>query len=410
MLFRSLVESKLRNILRPDGQGTSRSERNSDKQNLALEKAVHEYLTIFRFFFSAGSYSDNSLAKHLGTGFGIPPYPQFLKLLGECLFYHKEISFEDIIGYYEITPPRVSAERWDYGMDFLKKFGKDPETQKAKRLARLREAIIPYEELFSFLKLEMSGHNILLKAFEDQWKIVDKRKQDTETIYEDDFFTFIDGCINYFNNCYLPLLNGTTVMFEDKNRNTLEGRIFSSSYFEREVSTLDDILSEINYFRTNNPNLVISLAEAQKILAGQIKSMSHVEAFLKRIGHIFYTFGREFHRLFDIHLRWVNTGSDVSNTLLIRTSLDSREETADGDDAGRPLPFYDCRIKGLQDSRPLTRLLTGQTLISDLYNDSLIVLVSSFSYQLAYECMDESLTSDLESRKRLLAEIKELSG
>ena len=84
----------------------------------------------------------------------------------------------------------------------------------------------------------MDGQNILQTAFETQWQIADKKQKDYSYIFNEDFLTFIDTCINFFNNSYVPFLNGSTITFEDKKQAIHEGSVFNSAFF---LNLLNDI-------------------------------------------------------------------------------------------------------------------------------------------------------------------------
>jgi hypothetical protein len=86
-----------------------------------------------------------------------------------------------------------------------------------------------------------------------------------------------------------------------------------------------------------------------------------------------------------------------------------REALAAGDDAVAPLPFHDCRISGFENSRALSKTLSGRYLVADAPG-GVIEQIAAFSYQLAYECQNENIQGELSRRKELMAEIQELAG
>ncbi len=411
----ALVEQKLRTaegfyktIINEKDSALTKVEK--EKQNLYKDKKVFEYLLIMRSFMSAGAEADNALARVFSSQFHIPSFLSFLVILLEALVFQREMSFDDIRNYFRISPPAANSEKWNYSLDILRQFGKDPESRKKRRIMDLRKRLEQYEDIYVFLKFEVNGRNILEKCFDEQWRIVDKKRQDSSTVYQEDFFSFIDGCVHYFNNAWMPVLDGSIVSFEEPGGRTIEGRLFSGNYFERDRKSLDDILAEVYYFRTNNPNMVIGLEEARRVLKGSIKTLAHIEVFLKRIGALFFSIGTELHRVYELHRTWARLGRSLPDSKLIRIPLADRGSLDDAGANGHPIPFYDCRIKGFQEPSPLVKTLAGSGIINADFNEGIIVNIIAFCYQLAYQCQDESLARDLDTRKSIIAEIKNLTG
>jgi len=410
-----LVEQKLRdhNDFRKDiinEKDAPQTKNEKEKRNLTREKAIFNYIYTLRSFLSAGQESDNAVSKFLNANYGIGSFPRLLMIVLEALVFHRELSFDDVKSYYRISPPAVSSDRWNYSLDILKKYGKDEESRKRKKIQHLKQSLQPYEDLYTFMKYELKGRNILEKNFEDHWRLIDKKRQDPADIYEDDFFTFIDGCVHYFAHCYMHILDGSLITFLDKNREPVEAHIFTPQYFEKEKDALEDILSEIYHFRSNNPNMVISLQEAQKVLKGLIKTMSHVEGFFKRIGSLFYRFGEEMNRVYGLHRKWVQAGSPLQNNTLLRVPFNGSIHDSGDESEGVPIPLSDCSIKEFQVTSPLLKTLAGMPILTPDLNDGLIISIIAFCYQLSFECQDESLIHDLQERKNILIQIKELVG
>ncbi len=301
----------------------------------------------------------------------------------------------------------VSAVEWDYSLDAVKKAGKDPESRKRRHIESLKQRLAPYEELHALLKLKMDGHDLLLRAFEEQWRMVDRRQRDFENIHEEDFFSFLDGCVNYFNNCFVPVIDGSAIRFEDGNRESLEGVVFAPGVFAAELLGLSQVLGEMHSFKTNNPTLALGREEVLRIFQGQIPSMQHVERFVSAIGRLFFGIGNRMQAVYDMHQRW-RAARTAAEMEVLRSPLE-RETLAAGEDAVAPLPFHDCRISGFENARALSKTLAGRYLVADSPG-GLIEHIAAFAYQLAYECRNENIETELSRRKELLAEIRELSG
>jgi len=266
---------------------SDRTKAEKEKRNLEAEKRVYALVHDVRSYFPAGEATESALSRYFESKYGIPSLRFLLLAMNEALVFQREIRVEDLASYYRISSVMVSGESFNYDPDILKKYGKDEESRKKRRVDALKEELGVFEEIYLFLKMEISGGNLLLKCFDDQWRIVDKRRGDSSEVYRNDFVSFVDGLLNYFNNLLARFIDGSVVVFETGGE-TFEGRIFTENYFERELMGLEEITREFYYLRTNNPNLIVPYDELQRIFKGQIKTMAHVGAFLKKTGGLFY--------------------------------------------------------------------------------------------------------------------------
>ncbi len=382
--------------------------REKEKKNLAKEKQVYEFMMLMRSFLPAELSSDDVLSARLRSDYGVASYRQFLVLIMEALVYWRETDEKEIGNYYAVAAPAVSATEWDYSAAEVKKAKKDAESLRKKRIEGLRQMLVPYEELYSLLDMKLDGRDVLLKAFEEQWKIVDRKQKDFEDIHEYDFLAFIDGCVNYFNNCFIPFIDGSTAYFEESNHAQLEGSVFSEGFFRNELKVFSQIMGDLFAFKTGNPTMAVSREEAKRIMQGKIRSMAHIEKLIGSIGTLFYQIGSDIRHLSDLHRKWMQTVRAGRNDKGARSPLE-RDAVQEGDDKGVPVPYYNCRITGFEKNRPLTRTLFGRTVMDD-FPGGIIQHLAAFSLQLAYECVNEDILYDLEKRKELLREIKELSG
>ncbi|HSV98022.1 MAG TPA: hypothetical protein VLM75_13965 [Spirochaetota bacterium] len=406
------LENRLRmtDDLRKEETATNESDaarREKEKRNLEREKQIYEYMMLLRSFLPGAARSDSALSQQLRQRYGLQSYPQLLLALMEALVFRREIDYRDLDAYYGVRPPVVSAIEWDYSLDAVKKAGKDPESRKRRHIDSLRQRLVPYEVLYDLLNLKIDGRDLLLRAFEEQWRMVDRRQRDFENIHDEDFISFLDGCVNYFNNCFVPVIDGSVIRFEDRTRNSLEGAVFALGVFAAELSGLSQVLSEMHFFKTNNPTLVLGREEVRRIFQGKIPSMQHVERFVSAIGRLFFEMGVRMQAVYDMHRRWAAAGAAAEMDSL-RSPLE-RETLAAGDDAVAPLPFHDCRISGFENARALSKTLSGRYLVADSPG-GVIEHIAAFSYQLAYECQNENIRADLSRRKELMEEIRELAG
>jgi hypothetical protein len=382
--------------------------REKEKRNLGREKQVYEFMMLMRSFLPAAPEAESMVSAHLRSVYGLESYPGFLVMLMEALVYWREIEMRDIENYYGVAPPAVNTMEWDYSAAEVKKAGKDPESRKRKRIEALKSSLAPYEELYSMLDFKIEGRDVLLKAFEDQWKIVDKKQKDFEDIYKYDFYAFLDGCVNYFNNCFVPLLDGTVMYFEEKNGAQIEGSVFSQDYFREDLRALSQVLGDFFAFKSSNPTMSVSRDEIRQIMQGRIRSMAQMERLVGSAGSFFYRVGEELKLVMDVHRAWLGAGSPGVNTGITRRPLE-RDSIQEAGEKGAPIPYYDCRISGFEKHRALTRTLAGRLVIDDI-SGGVIYHIAAFSYQLAYECMNDDIHFDLDKRKDILREIRELTG
>ncbi|MCP4137255.1 MAG: hypothetical protein GY754_40170 [bacterium] len=382
--------------------------RAKEKRNLAREKQVYEYMMLMRFFLASEVPEDCRLSKHLKNKYRINDLTELFSIIGEVLLFQRPVTLVELISYYRIFSPQVSKENWDYSEDYLKKVGKDPLARQEKQVKVLQRRLKEYETRYRMLTLEYGGHNILMKAVHDQWKFVDKRERDLVETYKTNFFTFLDGVIQYFKNTFIPFLDGTFINFKDKQKKEYESAVFSPSYFEDEIETLGTLIDEVHFFRSNNPTLAISLAEVKKIMTGQIATMSDVKNFIVGMGDFFYKLGNKLQVLYDLHGTWEKKAAPLEDPAVIRIILkDPNIETGDYE-KGKPIPFYDCVIEGFQRNDSLTRLLVGRKIYDLNSTDGIITYLLAFSYQAAYECINVRMLKDLKERKALMKTIKQM--
>ncbi len=411
----ALVDGRLRGmegfIKTPPGEkDDDRTRTEKEKRNLAIERNIYNYILDLRAFLSAGDSGESPLSNLLKSKYGLPSLTALIHIISEGLVFHRELSLDEMASYYEASPPVVASENFNYSREVLKKYGRDEQSRKNRIIDELKSDLTAYEEIFTLLKHEISGQNFLLKCHDDQWKIADRRRGDSSETYQSDFVSFIDSLINYFNNSLARILDGSVIVFEDPDGSDIEGRIFTGSYFERELAVIEDLTREFYYFRNNNPNLMVPYEEMQRIFKGQIKSMAHVNSFMKKIGSTFYSLGESFHKLYSRHRLWAQTGLKPGDTPVTRTPLGrtDREEPPPAD--GRPLPYHDCRIRSFQGNSPLVKTLFGIPVIKRDFTGGIIIMIMAFCYQLALECGDESIQGDLEYRKKLLSTLRQTAA
>lgn len=411
----ALAEKKLRNLddYKKEALEESDSEKikkEKEKKNLKRERKVFEFILYLRSFISAIADKENAITRVIRIETPIESFTQLLTIIMEALVFRRAVSVENIIEYFEITSPVVSSEVWNYESGILEKFGKDPESLKKRDIQTLKNDLIPYNIIFALLKFKIGKSFFLWDVFELQWKHTDRRKQDPEAVFEDDFIGFIDSCITYFSKYFIPFLDGSILKFEDMEKNQIEGSVFHKNYFSSECTQLSILNEELYHFKDNNPTIVISRKEVLKILKGEMETMSHVEKLIRDVGSLFYLFGQEMLKLYEKHKKWIDNDEKIQNPDDIRTALSDAEDSNFYAGIGRPIPFYDCMIKGGHEGTILSKTLINKFVAGAGIGNEAIFQIAAFSYQLAYECEEEKLFNDMKNRKSLLNQIDQVSA
>ncbi len=388
---------------------SDKTKREKEKFNLEAEKKKYAAVLAIRTFFLSQPSGECALSYQLERKYGIPSLPLLLIALQEALVFQREVKMEEIAAYYKTSIITVKDDSYHYDAAALKKFGKDEESLRKNKIESIKEELGHFEEIYLLLKTEISGENLLLRCFDDQWRIIDKRRGDSSELYKTDFIAFIDGLVNYFKTFFLHILDGGILFFETDTKDTIEGRIFDASFFEREIREFDEIMKEFYYFRMNNPNMIISYDELQKIFKGQIKSMIGVGTLLKKIGGVFQRFARALHEVIDGHKNWVRRGRPASDISAMRVPLDKASRDSELKEGLRALPYHDCRFKALHEATPLVKSFSGQAILHPDFNEGLMVVITAFCYQMAYECGNDEIIADLEERKKILKTLRELA-
>jgi hypothetical protein len=405
-----LLEQKLRESDDLKKLAPGSTEGKSGKKNLEVEKYVHEYTGIIRSFLPFTAEETSALSRHLSSNYGIGSLGQLIITMLEALVFQKTVTYDQVVQYFRAAPPRVSAEEWDYSLDVLKKMGKDLESRKQQYIRSLRADVEQYEEIYQLLHYENEGRSMLAYGFEAQRYMVDKRQADYNETYNRDFFSVLDVCSNFFNNSYAPLLDGTTVFFESHSSSQHEGMIFVPESFSNDMKNLDALLRDMHVYRTNNPNFSMNREELIHSLKQRKRSVNPLEHFMTITGDLFYRVGSRLHRLYSLHRRWVLHGSPMDDAHTIRKPLDITELGTQNMESGRPIPFYDCVIIGFQKARPLSKSLIRKPILDNSLYGGIYVQMASFCAQMAYECLNDGIYSDLDERNRILREIRDISG
>ncbi len=383
--------------------------RGKDIRNHEKENKIHEHLTILRSFLPSSLKDETLLSKKLKKQFGIPNLSEFIIIITEALIFQRPITLDEISKYFHIKEPAVSHDRWDYKEEYLRKINKDPVSIKRKKVEKLKQRLEPYEDLVSFLKAEKNEKSHVYLGVKRQWELIDKKKQNPETAYHEDFISFLEGALHFFKNTYLQILDGSIIYLMDPKRNEIKASLFTERCFEDEIFSVRTVLEEIHLLRINNPTMTLKNSEVNRIMKKQFKSLGNVEDIIRKTGNAFYKMGKKAQEIYDLHKKWIFNGSPLINTDKKRMTLDLYSINLPERRNGIPMPFYDCTIKEFIITNELTELFLGRKLLEENRDKGIYHDMIAFLYQMANECFNEYLIVELDERKRLVRMIDDTS-
>lgn len=408
-----IVEKKLREMtdLKKDDAGAEFDE----KQNLEREKKIYDFMMTFRSYLPEYEIHIGLIDRELQKQFGIDTIKSLLLYIYEALIMKHETDIYEIKEYYSIKSLEINTLKWACSDEELRQVGKDDESKVRKYRERLKSELEPLEDIHKYIGLKVGGFDILSKAFDDQWKIINKRRQEYGHVFEENFFQFIDECLCHFSDIFVPFLDGSELELISPEGVQYFQPLFTKSYFENIVIKLNDILGDLTTYRINNPSTPITRDEARNVMKGTLSTFQDVKNFLNRIGDIFYDIAEELHNLEMLHIKWISIDKkDVSQIYKSADKLkiytNSETGLAEENPAPVPLPFFNCRVGKLEMHSNIVRLHSGKHIWSESARDNVYKIITAFCYQMAYECYEERAFNALAHRKEIKHKLNELVG
>ena len=402
-------ETKLREMtdlaketLIPEDSDSARSGKES--RNLKKEKLIFDYMLALRSFIPTVTEAKGSLDKILENRYGFQSLCSFLSIYFECLVFRRPVTENEIISYYSIKPLQPKIDSWNCSAETLKKYGKDEESVKQRKIQQIKQELRHLDEIVEMIGMKFEGSDILLSSFEEQWKIINKRRIDTVAVKNDDYMTFIDELLHYFEKAYLPFLDGTSMIFSS-GKTRIESSIFTKNSFERRVSVYTDILKDLNSYKINVPNEKITKEESRKIINGSIKTMDHISSFFTRISALFYSFAFDLHLLQAVHEKTLFENNNDEPSIHQPVNIRDITETS-----SNLIPFSDSVFIASENMHPALKMNSGKAVYPDSGREGLFKMILSFCYQISYELSSDELMKELEKRRELRNEIKLLGG
>jgi hypothetical protein len=384
----------------PDDSDSMRLEK--EKNNFARERVVYDVIMTLRSFLPAVDPGEGLLAKSLNTRYGIASLRDLSLLLLESLVYGREVTIPEIVKYYSVTIPKVSPIEWNASTDSVRRAGKDPESKTRRYLERLREQLYDFEELYAMLSMRYDSVDYVRKAFDDQWRVINKRRQDGNDIYERDFMSFLDECLSYFFSVFAPFLDGTVLPLMDYDGGKVDSAVFSPEFFQSELMVISNVQRDIFTRRSTATNNTVTRSEIKRIVGSQIPSMRDLENIMKQMSSSFYSIGKILQKVLNRHKETLKKGVRDSRIEPLRHS--DFEIPGDG---MLVIPYYDYRYAGNDKINPAQKMLVGTRIVNNLVKEGILNSINAFCFQFAQECFDRTLSNDLEYRKDLLKKIEE---
>lgn len=372
--------------------------------NLKREKRIYDYMMIIRSFIPTVSGAAGSLDGIMEKRYSVSSLREMLCICFETMVFRRPVTENEIITYYTLKPLQPRNAEWDCSDEVLKKFGKDPESVKTRKIDFLKADLGHLDEIVGMIGLKYEGGDVLLSSFEEQWKMINRRRVEASAVRTEDYMLFIDELIHFFEKAFVPFLDGTVMVFT-LGRIRAESAVFTKNSFERKIQVLSDIIRDLNSYRMNVPNEKITREEARKIINGSIKTMDHITSFFLRIGSFFYSTAYDLHALMDSHEK-NHMGGPVGETDNIRP-FNMRELEGN---SSAVIPFADFVFSASDVMNPALKLLSGKPFYSGGSRDGIFGTMLSFCYQLAYELSSNELMREIEHRRDIRNEIKMLGG
>lgn len=385
--------------------------REKEKRNFECDRQMLSFLSLFRAFVYGADIGENILPDVLKTKYKVTSYDAFLMMIVETLIYQRPAQMEDVIYKFEIKTPEVSTVRWNYSEEYLKKVGKDALARNRKMLLYLHDKLGIYDTVYTLLNVRDRGMSVITRGVGFQWKQVDKSKNNPEEVLQSDFLTYVEGAVLFFSNMFVPLINGSRIVFKDKAKKEIVSSIFTDEFYSYEVTFLKRLINHFHDFRNENPTLILSKEESLKIMRKQIASMDHVEILLRNTGNCFYNIAKKLLPFYERHRRWVSAGGGHISEEILRTPLTSAFHNIEDESekTDRPLPFADCIISAFTRPGRLSGGLEGKTLFDSVAGDGAIGFMMAYAYQMASLCQNAELSHDLDERTKIMRRIEDVN-
>ena len=392
--LKNIIEYK-KDILSNNDSYYVRSEK--ERRNYEIDKKLFEIKSNLYSFLHGKGEENTILSAMLKARCDVSSLREFISIIINALIYQRFVREDEFYKRYNITAPKVSRDHWDYSKDVLQQFGKDEESLKQKKLKYFERKFESLDLIFKLLRLKQLGDSYIFTGALLQRQYANKSRNTPDDIFDSDSLYYIDCMLKYFKNVYVQIINGSTIDMRDNKNNYISTSIFAPDLFSDICSQFGEVINKFDMLKSENATQVISKAELQKILDGQITTMDSLKVIIKYIGTFFYNAASKFKELYDLHLQWEKE----------KKSKDQRALEAEG---LKPIPFYNCTIESLPLKNSLSDRLLGKPFVGAGYSEGVYGHMMAYCYQAAQLCSNDKLKNDLYERETLISLMRPLKN
>ncbi len=375
------------------------------KRNLIKEKAVYGIVMSIRSFLHGPSDEGSILSDRIRSLCGLSGVRELVMAVIRALVYQRPVEYADFRKRSALGPPEISREAWDCNPEMLKKAGKDPESVRRREAEQLKIRLQPFDHFIKILRVKDSGQSILMRGVDTQIREVDKNRYNSHELYENNYIAFIDASLHFFKKFLLRYIDGTALLFEDKNGKSYETSPFRRELFADVLAAMPAVLDMFHSFRANNPMTAVSAIEARKIMQGQITTMGHVRELLNKAGDFFFGVSVELYRVYEKHRTYIFRVAIAEAGLARRTA--GGDEFAESAEP-RPIPFYDCKAVSAGPGEMLYARLKGRPFAGTPSAEGIFGYVMAYCFQGAEACFSCELSRLMSEREAIIIRLGEL--
>jgi hypothetical protein len=368
-------------------------------------KRVDEAMNMLLYFLPHPKEEVSSFAKSMRKKYGIHDLEQLILIILESLIYQRNIKAgETVIPYFKVREPSISSRDWDFNIQMLQRVGKDPESRKRRELEKYQKEIEAYDSLYFLLHVTDDGKNMLKSAALEY--LSSKRKQE-ESMFQTNYIMYLHCILSFFKFAIMPVIAGAEIEYLDKNRIRFNSRLVDSSYFREELLSFELLYKNISLLEANSYNNPKNRDEIRRIMTGANPEMNHVEEYIRNIGDIFFTIGKEFQYILECHKMWLRSNERENTADNLRKPLSLRDDEEKAQRA-KPVPFYGTIIYNIKANNPMINRWIGKEIMDEEMSDGLFLYICAFCLQVANECFNKNIMYDLDKRMFFLKKIAEL--
>ncbi|MBN1534715.1 MAG: hypothetical protein JXA20_18740 [Spirochaetes bacterium] len=393
-----------------EGEAEAQAPMREPRNPVSDRKDVYRYIGAMRFFLPNALDEKNAFADDIFKSTTMRNLPDFLFATAEALVFQRTYEIEELISYYKIIYLHVDSNRWNCSEDMLERAKKDRNAKMEAELKALKAKYSSFETMMTLLSMQRNDENQLHSVLKEYWRQAFKKEWDPHTVQGSNCLFYIYSIGNYFNDAFLQLMNGTVLSLRDSAREDISGSIFSPSYFEAEITAFTSAQKRLRSLFVSKSLPQMSRETVVHSLARPDESIDQSVKPVYIMGRAFYRMGKEMIRIYEMHRLWrFNRGvmriPSIARVPLIRETVEALPEQA-----GRPIPFFDCVIMDMPSATVFARGYLSKRIMEDSLTEGVFVSAAAFCFQAASACLNEELNEDMLASEELKRQIDDLSN